>query len=376
MKKKICFVVSRPGTAVSFFKTPMEKLKGEFDVYLVANIASAEEIADLPLVGYKSIKIERRLNICADVKALWHLYNYFRQEKFYVVHSMASKPSLLMSIAGAMACITHRIRTFTGQIWCNMHGLKRFLFKCVDRITVALNTELLADGFPQARYLIEQKILKPSQIKVLANGSICGIDTERFHYDEKVRGLVRKELGVEEKVVYVFLGRLKREKGIWELFEAFNNVVTKCPKAHLLLVGKDEERCQSWIKGFPNLKENSNITFYGYTSRPNDILMASDVFCMPSYREGFGLSVLEASCLGLPVICSDIYGMEDTFVEGVTGLRCKVQDDITLAECILKLYDQPELREKLGKNGHDRVVKDFSRELVTNAWFDFYKELK
>lgn len=210
---------------------------------------------------------------------------------------------------------------------------------------------------------------------MLANGSICGIDTARFHFDERVRNLMRKELEVEDKVVYVFLGRLKREKGTRELLEAFNIIVSECPKAHLLLVGRDEENCQSWVKDYPNLDEKTNLTIYGYTSKPNDILMASDVFCMPSYREGFGLSVLEASCLGLPVICSDVYGMEDTFVEGVTGLRCKVRDSVTLAECMKTLYNQPDLRAILGNNGHERVVRDFSRELVTNAWYDFYKKL-
>ena len=376
MKKKICFVVSHPSTAIAFLKTPMEKLVKDFDIYLVANIQNESEIAGLPLSGHKAIQIERRPKLFADFRALWQLYHYFRQEQFFVVQAQASKPSLLTAIASWMARIPHRIRIFTGQLWCDMKGAKRFFFKSIDRLTVKLNTELLADGRPQARYLAKQGILKPSQIQVLANGSICGIDPERFRFDEQTRQRIRQELKVTDKVVYIFLGRLKREKGIQELLESFNHFVTECPDAMLLLVGLDEQDCHSWLPRYANLQEDKNIIFYGFTPRPNDLLMAGDVFCLPSYREGFGLSVLEASCLGLPVICSDTYGMEDTIVEGVTGLKCKVRDTDSLFQCMKRLYADKELRKRMGEAGHERVVREFSRELVTDAWYDFYKSLK
>lgn len=374
-KLKICFIVSQPGTAQSFFKTPMDRLKEDFDIYLAANIRDKKDVEGLPLKGYKAIQIERHPKLFADLKALWKLYKYFRKENFYVVHSMSIKASLLTSVAGFFAGNKHRIRIFTGQLWCNMTGLKRYFFKLLDKITVLLNTDLLADGHPQARYLIEQGIVKASSIKVLANGSICGIDVERFKYDESTRKKIREELKISDKVVFVFLGRLKKEKGIKELLLAFNKMIVSSPNAVLLLVGKDEENCQSWIKDYNNLQEGANVIFYGFTPRPNDLLMASDVFCNPSYREGFGLSVLEASCLGLPVICSDIYGMEDTMVDGLTGLRCKVMDVASLSDCMQQLYDNVDLRKRLGENGHTRVVKDFSKELVVNAWLDYYRKL-
>ncbi|MBQ9558569.1 MAG: glycosyltransferase [Bacteroidaceae bacterium] len=354
----------------------MEKLSQDFEIYLVANIKDSHEVEGLPLTGYKAIRIERRPNPWADLRALWQLYRYIKQEQFFVVQAQASKPSLLTAIASWMARVPHRIRIFTGQLWCDMKGAKRYFFKSIDRLTVKLNTELLADGRPQARYLAEQGILKPSQIQVLANGSICGIDLERFRFDEQTRIQMRQTLNISEKVVYIFLGRLKRDKGIQELLEAFNNLATECPNAVLLLVGRDEQSCHSWLPKYANLRENENVIFYGFTPRPNDLLMAGDVFCLPSYREGFGLSVLEASCLGLPVICSDTYGMEDTMVEGVTGLRCKVRDAQSLYDCMKRLYGNEKLRKDMGQSGHERVVRDFSRDLVTNAWYDFYKSLK
>lgn len=376
MKKKICFVVSAPGTARAFLKAPMEKLQQDFDIYLVANFKDEKEIEGLPLSGYRTIPIERQPSVWKDIKALWQLYRYFKQENFFSVHSMASKPSLLNALAGAMVRAPHRIRTFTGQIWWNMTGLKRRFFKLIDRLTVKLNTELLTDGKPQIAILEKNGILKPHQIQVLANGSICGVDTGLFKFDQSVRKKMRNKLGLTNKVVFVYLGRLKREKGIFELMSAFNRICRDCPNSVLLLVGIDEQNCGEWVSQFEHLKKGENIILYGFAQSQIDLLHAGDIFCMPSYREGFNVSVLEASCLGLPVICSDIYGTEGSVINGVTGLRCKVKDDVSLAECMKKMYDHPELREEYGRNAHERIVNYFSREIVTDAWSDFYNKLK
>lgn len=374
MKKKICFVVSAPSTAMAFLKDHIACLSDYYDVYLVANIHDASEIEGLKLAGYKSIGIERRPNISMDLKALGELRRYFKEMQFDCVQSQASKPSLLMAIAAKQAKVPVRIRIFTGQIWCNMTWPKRQIFKLFDKFTVRLNTHLLADGKPQMEYLIEQGVVKRDKIRVLGNGSICGVDISKFNPSEKIREEVRKELGYSENdVVYAFLGRLKKEKGIREILSAFDKLITECPKSRLLLLGYDEENCAAWINDFPNISDGTKVNFYGFTKEPFKVLQAGDVYVLPSYREGFGMSVLEASCMKLPVICSDIYGMADTFVDGVTGLKCKVRDDVTLYECMKKLYRDKELREQMGKSGRKRVEELFTKELVTKAWLDFYQ---
>lgn len=375
MKKKICFVVSAPSTARAFLKGHIDRLSEYYDVYLVANFQDVSEIEELKLAGYKSIGIERKPNMTADIRALRELRRYLKEMRFDSVQAQASKPSLLTAIAAKQAGIPVRIRIFTGQIWCNMTGMKRWFYKTIDKVTVMLDTHLLADGYPQMQYLIDHGIVKQDKIRVLGNGSICGVDASKFNPTEEVRKDVRVELGyTDENVVYSFLGRLKTEKGIREILSAFNILVEDRPSARLLLLGRDEENCQEWLKDYPNISDGTKVNFYGFTKEPFRMLQAGDVYLLPSYREGFGMSVLEASCMNLPVICSDIYGMADTFVNGVTGLKCKVQDDKTLYECMKKLYDDKNLREKMGKAGRKRVEELFPKELVTKAWLDFYKE--
>ncbi len=376
VNKKICFIVSTPSTAVSFFKDHFERLSEVFDIYLVANIKEGDDLSSLNLAGYKSIRIERRPSFLTDCFSLFKLYYFFKKEKFFCVHSMSAKPSLLTSIAGFMARIPHRIRIFTGQLWCNMTGWKRHFYMIIDKLTVVLDTDIMVDGISQMEYLEENAIIKRGQAQVMANGSICGVDTEKFFYSNTVRAEERNKLGFTDEVVYIFLGRMKTEKGINELLGAMNKLIVSCPKAVLLLVGTDEENCRSRLSLYPNLQDGKNTIFHGYTKTPNLLLLAADVFVMPSYREGFGVSVLEASCVGLPVICSDAYGMRDSMIDDVTGLRCKMMDVETLHKAMLTLYNNEKMRERMGRAGMEYVLRAFTKRQVTDAWFDYYLGLR
>jgi len=105
------------------------------------------------------------------------------------------------------------------------------------------------------------------------------------------------------------------------------------------------------------------------------MLQAGDVFVLPTYREGFGSSVIEASALGLPVICSDAYGVMDAMVDNVTGVRCKVGDIESLYSAMKKFVDSPELIKKMGEAGRKRVIQDFDGEKMTQHWVDYYHKL-
>lgn len=375
-KKKICFVVAIPGVANGFLKEPIKKLATEFDVYLASNFDGKPMELDLPLKGYLDFPIERNPSIINEIKTLHILCKYFKKEKFFAVHSQALNASILNSIAGWMSRIPHRIRIFTGQMWVTMSGSRRWFYRMLDRLTVKLNTELLVDGYPQREFLIGEKILKKGQAVVLANGSISGVDVERFSPSDEIRLNERTELNIrQDQVVYTYLGRLKRDKGLYEILAAFNRLVVDHKNAFLLLFGNDEGNVMSHLQEYENIKDGENFCYFGLTRKPEKSLQAADVFLLPSYREGFGVSAIEASCLGLPVICSDTYGMADTMIDNVTGLRCKVGDVETLYQCMLKLYNDKDLRKNLGDAGRKRILKDFSCELVSNAWLDFYRNL-
>lgn len=371
-KPKICFVAS---TGIpNFHRTNIEKISEDFDVYAVMKILNPGVFKGIKVVEAYSIDIERRPSIKKDLMALWQLYRYFRANKFDIFVSQASKPSLLAAIAGRLAGIPVRIRIFTGQLWANKKGFGRLFFKTIDKITVALNTNILVDGKPQRKYLIENGVLKEGQATVLAHGSICGVDVDKFKPDESIRKQLRDSLNLtEDNIVFAFMGRINREKGIYELLQAFNGLIPKYPDIKLVLIGNSEGIDSQSMSIYSNLKIGDNLILYGYTSEPYKTLQLADVFCLPSYREGFGMSVIEAASVGLPVICSDAYGMADSYVERLTGLTCKVKDVESLTKAMETYIVYPELMPEYGNNGRRRVIDSFNKELVSTAWSNYLK---
>lgn len=375
-RQSVCFVVSAPGTAQSFLRDHIAALSKYYDIYLVANFSSGSQI-DLPeLKGIHNVAIERSIHISADIKAVISLAKYFKTMKFDAVHSVTPKAGLITALASRLAHIKQRTHIFTGQVWATRKGVSRSLLKTIDRFIATLDNHILVDGESQRRFLINEGVLSERKSQVLGAGSICGANTRRFTPNEPTRRHWRQKLGIpDNKVVYTFMGRLNHDKGIYELLGAFNYIVTKCPEAYLLLFGNDEENCISRITEYPEIKENKNFQYYGATSEPQEALQASDIFCLPSYREGFGMSVIEASCLGIPVICSDAYGLADTIVNNVTGLRCKVGSVVSLAEAMESMYNNPQMRIEMGQNGQHRVLDLFTGEKIVAAWVDYYRKI-
>lgn len=372
-KKKICFVVSMPSTARNFLKEPFKLLSEHFDVYLVANIKNNDELTDLSIVGFKSIPIERHPQIGTDIRALIMLTNYFKEMNFDSVHSLTKKASLLTSIAGRIAKVPYRLHHFTGQMWATMTGLKKWFYKYMDSFIVWSDTHMLVDGYSQMEFLESTGVLREKQAVVLGHGSICGINVQRFKKNIEVRERLRRELNISsETVVFIFLGRLKREKGAFELFDAYNKIALQCPNSLLLIVGVDEEKIMDRLFEYKNLQENKNIVYYGYTNSPEDLYNAADVYVLPTYREGFGLSILEASSTGLPIITTDTYGVRDSIVDGETGLRCKTYDVESLADCMERLYLDEAERKRMGENGIRYVEDNFTSELVCQSWVEYY----
>lgn len=375
MRKKICFVVAVPGTADSFLRDHVHALAQNYDIYIAGNIKSAQEVARLEVKDFFQFDIQREISLGNDIKAVWQLYRYFKRMKFDAVHSVTPKAGLTCALAARMAGIKHRTHIFTGQVWATRTGAMRWLLKSLDKVTATLDNHVLVDGESQRQYIIANGVVSEIKSRVLGAGSISGVNTQRFDPSDEARQRVRGELGLDGKVVFTFMGRANREKGIDELFAAFNNIAAAHPEAFLLFYGSDEDGRLETLPQYPDIVDGKNFRFYGRTSTPEYHLQAGDVFVMPSYREGFGSSVIEASCLGLPVICSDAYGIMDAMVEGETGLRCKVADVPSLRQAMETLLADEGLRRQMGKAGRERVLANFTAEAITSAWVEFYDKL-
>lgn len=376
MKKKICFVVSSPITVKAFLYNHIRELSRDYDIYLVANLVNEnmDTLKDIPLVEIKSIPLLRKIDIVQDTKALLMLRRYLKENNFDAVHSVTPKAGLIAMTAARLSGIKNRIHIFTGQVWHTQKGFMRALLKFMDICIAANSTCILVDGQSQREYLIQNKIIKAKDSKVLGKGSISGVDTNRFVPDDLVSQYIRKELGIEpHEIVFMFLGRLNKDKGIFDLIDAFLKLKEKYQDIRLLLIGFDEENIESITRlKYQNI---DSIYFGGPTTIAEKMIQACDVFCLPSYREGFGTSVIEASLLEKPIICSDTYGLRETIINDKTGLRHEVGNVDGLYLLMETLVINKEKRMLLGKNGRQYVLDNFSGQTITNEWIKFYNKL-
>ena len=260
------------------------------------------------------------------------------------------------------------IHIFTGQVWVTKTGIQRIILKYFDWLIAKLSNFLLADSFSQKEFLINNKITNSSKINVLGNGSISGVNTNLFIPNQDKRKLIRKNLKIDnDTFLIIFIGRLNKDKGIIDLFNAFQKVLELKINCNLLIVGNDEENIKNKI--YNNSKYRDKIHFVNFTDKPEEYMAAADLFCLPSYREGFGMAAVEAGSCGLPVITSRIYGLTDAVEEGVTGLMHEPGDVNEISRLILKIYSDHNLSSKMGKNGRVRAINLYNYDQVSNHLF-------
>jgi glycosyltransferase involved in cell wall biosynthesis len=337
--KKICFVVSSPTTAQAFLKEPMQVLAQYYTIHLVVNTNNAEQLKqELPIAAVHVLPIERGINPIKDLFCLLAMIRFLQDKKFDALHSISPKAGLMAMLGGFITSVSLRTHTFTGQVWANKKGL----FK-------------------------EQGVVG-IKASVLGKGSICGVSLERFSPAATIRKERRKQLSIPSKEwVFMFLGRLNKDKGIIDLIDAFTQIDQGNFPCSLYLIGHDEEEIKNRFQTI-----SSKIHFIPHEKKPEELLQACDTFCLPSYREGFGLSVIEASALEKPIICSDAYGLADTIIEGQTGLRHRVGDVSDLKSKMLQALQDPSAMKKMGIAGRKYIKENFEANKLLAAWESFY----
>ncbi|MGZ8944482.1 MAG: glycosyltransferase family 4 protein [Methylococcaceae bacterium] len=375
-RKKICLVATVPFALKMFMKPHVSMLAEQYDVTLIANGVEQDFSSLLnENVRFIHVNIARKISLWSDVAALFQLYRIFRKEHFEVVHSLMPKTGLLAVLAALIVGVPHRIHTFTGQVWANKVGIARWGLKMLDKLIARCATGLLADSFSQRQFLIEQHVVEKDKIVVLGNGSVCGVDAERFKPNSTVRHQIRFNLGIPDKaIVYLFLGRLNKDKGIQDLAYAFAALSENMPHAHLLVVGPDEGSMDAILQ---MILEKCSGQFHriGFTDKPEDYMACADIFCLPSYREGFGSVIIEAAAVGIPALASNIYGLVDAVKDGETGILHQPKNIEAIKLALLTLSNDDDMREKMSKQARARVHASFTTFIVKDAMRKYYQVL-
>lgn len=347
------------------------------EVVMVASPGNeAEPVRCLTGAAFEAIPIARRISPVADLLSLVRLFLFFRRRKFDLVHSTTPKAGLLTAIAGRLAGVPIRLHTFTGQAWSERRGPVRWLGKLADAVIARLNQRCYADSFSQREFIVAQGVAPAEAIGVLGQGSLAGVDIERFNPQARLAGAtVRKDLGIPPMATVVgFVGRITRDKGVVELLEACRIITASHSDVYVIFVGPDES---SGDAEFGAMLEaaGSYVRYVGYQPNPERWMAAFDLFCLPSYREGFGNVVLEAAAMGIPSVGTRIPGLVDAIEDEVTGVLVPVKNFVALANALIRIIEDSGLRDRLGREACNRAVSLYDARIVNARLLAEYQKL-
>lgn len=349
----------------------------ELDVILVAkDTGNLKELAKEEGVDFRDIDIHREISLINDFKSLLSLIKLFRKEKPDIVHANTPKGALLGLLAAKLSGVPKRIYNVNGLRFETATGNFRKLLIMMEKIACACATKVIPQSNGVADVIRKEKITR-KPLKVILNGSGNGVDTVRFNPElSDVRSKGNKIRGEFDGVNFLFIGRLVGDKGINELVEAFDKLSNEFPDIRLSLVGPQESELDPLKpETLEIISKNNRIISYGRQSDVRPYLSATDIFVLPSYREGFPNVVLEALSMCKPCIVSDVNGAEDAIQDGITGLIIPKKNSKALYEAMKKLYLDPDLRANMASYARPRVIERFNRPDVWKATLEMYKNL-
>lgn len=333
--------------------------------------------------GVKTVGIEmtRSITPIQDLKALVQLIQLFRKEKPQIVHTHTPKAGLLGMIAARLTGVPHRLHTVAGMPLTVATGFKRQLLNQMEKLTYACATKVYPNSFGLEKIILDEKFTSPTKLKVIGKGSSNGIDTSEFDpnkVSEETKNEIRKNLGInEDDVVFLFVGRVVKDKGINELVQAFINLERNNTNCHLVIVGSYENNLDPV---FPETEKQINdhpkIHAVGYKSNVIDYFAMADVLTFPSYREGFPNVVMQAAAMQLNCIVSDINGCNEIITNNENGWIVPVKDVEILTNRMQWCVDNPKESKAMGLKNREIMLSDYERSFVWKEILKEYQKLR
>lgn len=375
--KKIIRASTIPLSLNIFCRDTLREMSKQYDVVALSSSGDLlDEVEQREGVRAIRIEMERRISPIKDLVSLFKIIKVFRKEKPYIVHSMTPKAGLLCMMAAWLTRVPLRIHTFTGLVFPSTTGIKRQILMLTDRITCLCATHVIPEGEGVRNDLQDNHITK-KPMQVLGYGNVRGVDMNYYSRRPDVVDFANK-LRDESLTTFLFVGRIGKDKGLEELCIAFNNLWKERKYVRLWIVGIDDSLVDPITNETRNLMENHERIEAVGMKRDTELLAyyaAADCFVLPSYREGFPNTVLEAGAMDLPSIVTDINGSREIIIEGENGIIIPTHDTNALYKAMKAMVDNPQQRKAMASKARDLVSTRFEQGYVRKCLFDFYDKI-
>lgn len=347
-----------------------------FEVLAVS--ASGPDVAALH-VPHRVVPFTRAITPFRDLMALFALIRIIRQFRPEVVHTHTPKAGLLGMLAAWFCGIRVRIHTIGGVPWLEYHGFRRKLLRKMEELTIRCSTDILVNSYNLRGHLLREFPRMRRELLVLGAGSSNGIDLDHFRSTESLShqaAQLRTALGIENSdIVFCFIGRLVLHKGVVELVEAFDRVRKQHPRVRLFLVGPwEQEREPLPAEVVARIHLGEGIAAPGRIDDVRPWLAASQVFVLPTWREGFPNVLLQAGCMGVPVIATDINGCNEIVASADHGTLIPPKQVDALVQAMLRAVEHPEYCQSQAVRLQEYIAAHFSQQRVWQDLLAFYHQ--
>ena len=326
------------------------------------------------------ISIERKISLLSNLKSIWKLYKLMKKEKYDIVHVHTPIAALLGRVAAKLAGVKNIIYTAHGYYFHEEMSIKTYrVFYLIEKFAARFMTDwLLLQSKEDYDLSVNDKFKPTNRIIHLSNG----VDIWN-KFDKSLLSILEQEklketLKIQNgEIVFTFIGRLVKEKGIFELVQAFNSLNLKYPNIRLLLIG-DQLRSERDQDSYNKLKEemnNPSIIQVGFQKDIPLYLSISDVFILPSYREGLPRSIIEAMAMSIPIIATNIRGCREEVFNEINGFLVNKGNTESLIEAMEKFIKNPQLFIQYGIKSREICEKLYDEQKVITKQLELFEKI-
>ncbi len=330
------------------------------------------EVYDVPL--------QRGTSLPAVFKSIRALSKIFKEGKFDVIQYATPNAALCCTLAPGFKKIPVRVYGQWGLRYVGFTGLKRAVFKAIEKFTSKGSTKIFAVSHKNMELAISEKLCKREKIAVIGKGGTIGVDFNVYDISRKdeFRREIRKQYGIDDDTfVFGYIGRLNKDKGVGELLSAYRGLLHNHKNTRLFLVGMEDntnspdKELIEWAKSC----EQVYLTGHQSSCEVAKFMSACDLLVHPTYREGFSMVLQEAMAMKLPIITTDVPGPSEVIEDGISGVLVPSHSDKALLDKMLELMENQELCRSFAENGRERVEKYFARPIMLQNIYSFYCDL-
>jgi len=373
-KKKLLILVNY----LSFFlshRLPIAEasLAKGFDVFIGYGELRGADPKLLEKKGFKVNFVPMQpggINFFKDLKTIYYIWSLFKKINPDIIHLVTIKPYLYGGLISRLTGVPSLVSAVSGlgSLFISKNLKSRFLrlllyplYKLAFNHT---NQKIIVQNKDDLKALIQWGVLKGSKTRLI-KGS--GVELKKFINLNEPEGIP----------TICFAARLIKDKGVFEFVAAAKILKEQGVKARFLLAGDLDTNNPSGLSAddLNKLKNMGFIEIMGYYKDIASLYAKSNIVCLPSYREGFPKSLIEAAAASRTVVTTDVPGCRDAIIPNKTGLLVPVEDSLKLAEALRWLIENPKKRITMGRAGRKLAEKEFPVEKIVNEHLDIYLDL-